>query len=143
MENKLFKDSGKLIIYTDGGSRGNPGPAAAAAVVGEKKYSEYLGRTTNNVAEYKAVILALKKAKHLLGNDKAKSAEIEVRMDSELIQRQLSGIYRIKEDELKILFADVHNLEFDFGKITFSHIPREKNKEADELVNRELDQHNK
>ena len=90
------------------------------------------------MAEYRAVILALKKAKHLFGKKTAET-EIEMRMDSELIQRQLSGIYRVKEDELKILFVDVHNLKFDFKKISFVHIPREKNKEADKLVNEELD----
>jgi ribonuclease HI len=137
MKNQLF-GSNKLIIYTDGGARGNPGPAAIGAVVGEKKYAEYIGKATNNVAEYKAVIFALKKAKHLLGG-KADKTEIEIRMDSELVVRQLSGIYRIKEDDLKILFADVHNLEFDFKEISFIHIPREKNKEADKLVNEELD----
>jgi len=140
MKNQLF-DNNKLIIYTDGGSRGNPGKAAAGAVVGNKKYSAYLDVTTNNVAEYKAVIFALKKARQLLGKEKAKKAEIEVRSDSELIVRQLSGLYRIKEDELKILFADVHNLNFDFSKISFIHIPREKNREADRLVNEELDRH--
>jgi len=139
MENKLFKSSDKLIIYTDGGSRGNPGPAGISAVVGDKKYFEFIGRATNNVAEYKAVIFALEKAKHLLGKDKAKKAEIEVRMDSELVKKQLSGEYRIKEDSLKILFADIHNLEFDFGKIKFVHIPREKNSEADKLANQAMD----
>ena len=72
----------RLIIYTDGGARGNPGPAAIAAVIGDKEYGETIGETTNNIAEYKAVIFALKKAKHLIGKKKAKEAEIELRSDS-------------------------------------------------------------
>ena len=78
----------KLIIYTDGGARGNPGPAAIGVVVGEKGYGEAIGNTTNNIAEYKAVIFGLKKAKSLLGGKKATEAEIEVRADSELIVSQ-------------------------------------------------------
>jgi len=139
MDNKLFKSSDKVVIYTDGGSRGNPGPAGIGVVIGDKRYFEYIGRATNNVAEYKAVVFALKKAKSLLGKEKAKKAEIEVRMDSELVKKQLSGEYRIKENDLKILFADIHNIRFDLGKVEFVHIPREKNKEADKLANEAMD----
>ncbi len=138
---KLFGGSGgdKLIIYTDGGARGNPGPAALGVVVGDKEYSEYLGEMTNNQAEYRALVFALKKAKALLGGKKAGEAEIEMRMDSELIVRQLNGIYKIKEPDLQPLFIKVWNLRLDFKKVTFHHIPREQNKRADRLVNLALD----
>ena len=135
----------KLNIFTDGGSRGNPGPAACSFVVliGSGKMIEnrgkYLGITTNNVAEYQAVIFALKKTRQILGGKKSIETEIEIRTDSELIQRQLSGKYRIKEEDLKILFVNVHNLLFDFKKVSFKHIPREENRRADFLVNKALD----
>jgi len=129
----------KFIIYTDGGSRGNPGPSAIGAVVQDKEYSEYIGQATNNIAEYKAVIMALLKAEKILGKNKAKNTDIEIRLDSQLVQRQMSGEYRIKEDSLKVLYVDIHNLMFDFKSVKFIHIPREKNKEADRLVNEALD----
>lgn len=136
---ELFGEK-KLVIYTDGGARGNPGPAALGVVVGDKEYSEYLGEMTNNKAEYLALVFALKKAKALLGGKKAGEAEIEVRMDSELIVRQLNGIYKIKEPDLQPLFIEVWNLRLDFKKVTFHHIPREQNKRADRLVNQALDE---
>ncbi len=129
----------KLIIYTDGGARGNPGPAAIGVVVGSKSYGEAIGSTTNNIAEYKAVIFGLKKAKSLLGGKKSEEAEVEVRADSELIVSQLNGKYKIKEESLKPLFIDVWNLKQDFKSVSFTHIPREKNREADKLVNQALD----
>jgi len=137
MKKHLFSVN-KVVIYTDGGSRGNPGPAAIAAVVGNKKYSEYIGKATNNEAEYRAVILGLTKARQIMGKKKAKEMEVEMRMDSELIERQLNGRYRIKEEELKSFYVDVHNLIMEFKKVEFTHVPREKNKEADRLVNEEL-----
>lgn len=136
-------ESEKVIIYTDGGARGNPGPAAIGVFlkVGniEKKYSEAIGETTNNIAEYKAVIFALKKAKQLIGKKKADEAEIEIRADSELLCKQLNGQYKIKDADLQPLFIEVWNLKQDFKKVSFVHIPREHNKDADRLVNRALD----
>jgi len=129
----------RLVIYTDGGSRGNPGKSALGVVVGNKEYSEYLGVMTNNQAEYRALVFALKKAKALLGGKKAGEAEIEVKMDSELIMRQLNGEYKIKEPDLQPLFVEVWNLRLDFKKVLFVHIPREQNKNADRLVNEALD----
>ncbi len=129
----------KIIINTDGGARGNPGPAAIGAVVDGREYGEYIGKTTNNIAEYSAVIFALKKAKALLGGKKAGEAEIEVRADSELLVKQMNGEYKIKEESLKSLFIDVWNLKLDFKSVTFKHVPREENKKADALVNRALD----
>ena len=135
----------KIIIYTDGGSRGNPGPAAIGVVFcnekGQviKKYSEYLGETTNNEAEYQAVIFALKKFKTLFGKKLAKNSEIEIKSDSELLIRQLNGLYKILEPKIQPLFLKTWNLKLDFKKVKFKLIPREKNREADSLVNEVLD----
>lgn len=129
----------KIIIYTDGGARGNPGPAAIGALVGTKEYAETIGEMTNNVAEYKAVIFALKKAKQQIGKEKAKETEVEIRSDSELVVSQLNGSYQIKNEELGKLFIEVWNLKQDFKGVKFIHIPREKNKTADKLVNKLLD----
>jgi ribonuclease HI len=138
-KNALFVP--EVIAYTDGGARGNPGPAASAAVVDGKPYGEYLGVATNNVAEYKGVILALKKIRQTLGATKCKHTKVEIRMDSQLIQRQLLGEYRISEDNLKPLYVDVWNLaHFEFKEVRYVHIPREKNKDADAEVNRILDE---
>jgi ribonuclease HI len=131
------------IIYTDGGSRGNPGPAALGVYLAtlDKRYSEYLDTTTNNVAEYKAIVFALKKAKQLLGSEKCEGAEIEVRSDSQLIVNQLEGKFKLKEEDLFKYFIDVWNLKQEFKSVRFVHIPREQNKIADSLVNEELDRH--
>lgn len=150
MSKKALFDSGKVIVYTDGGARGNPGPSAIGVVIENPaksllsdhgaQYGEYIGEKTNNQAEYEAVIFALKKLKALVGKKKTKETEVEVRMDSELVVRQLGGIYKIEEPNLKPLFVDVWNLKMDFKKIEFVHIPREKNKAADRMVNRVLDE---
>jgi len=135
----------KIIIYTDGGSRGNPGPSAAGAVfcnekgVIFKKYSEYLGEKTNNEAEYQAVILALKKFKQVFSKKLAKNTEIEIRADSELLIRQLTGLYKILEPQIQSLFMAIWNLKLDFKKIKFKLVSRQKNQEADQLVNEALD----
>lgn len=135
---KLF-DNSKLIISTDGGARGNPGPAAIGVLVGSKKYGEKIGETTNNVAEYKALIFALKKAKQLLGKTTARQTELEIRMDSELMYKQIRGEYKILEPDLQQLFIEVWNLKQDFKKVEFKKIPREENRGADKLVNEALD----
>ncbi len=137
-KNALFPQS-KLIIYTDGGSRGNPGPSALGVVVGDKEYGEYLGVMTNNQAEYRALVFALKKAKQLLGSKKAKETEVEVRMDSELIVRQMIGRYKILDEGLQLLFMEIWNLRLDFKSVSFVHVPREQNKRADKMVNQALD----
>lgn len=137
----------KIIIYTDGGSRGNPGRAAIGAVFcNEKeqvirKHGEYLGdNITNNEAEYQAVILALKKFKALFGKKLAQNTSIEIRSDSELIVKQLNGEYKILDAKMQPLFLEVWNLKFDFKQIKFKTINRERNKEADKLVNEVLDE---
>jgi len=138
----------KIIIYTDGGSRGNPGPAGMGVVIANEKgkmmkeYSGFLGVKTNNEAEYEAVIFGLKKIKALLGKEKIKNTEIEFRLDSQLIARQLNGEYKIEEEKLFPLFIKIWNLKMDFGPIKFSEIPREQNKEADRLANEAMDKGN-
>ena len=135
----------KIIIYTDGGSRGNPGPSAIGAVFCNekeeifKKYSELLGEGTNNEAEYQAIIFALKKFKQVFGKKLAQNSEVEVRSDSELIVKQLNGEYKILEPKIQCLFLETWNLKLDFQKVKFKLIPREKNKEADRLVNEAFD----
>jgi len=134
----------KFLIHTDGGARGNPGPAAVGIIiegesVGKKEFGEYLGETTNNEAEYRAVIIALKKLKHLVGGEKARGAEVEVHVDSELLEKQINGEYKIKDENIKNLFVEIWNLKTDFGEVTFKHIPREENTEADKVVNQILD----
>jgi len=136
----------KIIIYTDGGSRGNPGPGAVGVVFCNekseifKKYSQYLGENfTNNEAEYRAVIFALKKFKSLFGKKLAKNSEIELKSDSELLIKQLRGEYKILEPKIQTLFIAAWNLKLDFKKVKFTLISREKNKEAERLVNEALD----
>jgi ribonuclease HI len=131
----------KVIIYTDGGARGNPGPAAIGVSFPdfEKHYGEEIGVTTNNVAEYTAIIFALKKAKQLLGSGACKSSVVEIRSDSELVIKQMNGMYKVKDEDMKPLFIEVWNLKQDFRDVIFTHIVREKNKVADGLVNRALD----
>jgi len=137
----------KYVVYTDGGARGNPGPAGAGAVITDehgsalKEAYKSLGRATNNFAEYSAVILALETLKKLVSVAKRKECEVEVRMDSELVARQLANKYEIREETLFPLFIKVHNLTISsFPKVTFTHISREKNKHADRLSNKAMDE---
>lgn len=135
----------KVIIYTDGGSRGNPGPAAIGVIFTDEKgkvikeYAQKIGRATNNEAEYEAVIFALGKTKLLFGKKKAKTMEVEIRMDSEFVAKQLNGQYKILDRKIEELFLRTWNLKIDFGKVVFKYIPRSENREADKLVNRALD----
>ena len=137
----------KLVINTDGGARGNPGPSGIGVVIRDENnkiigaHKQYIGEATNNVAEYKALILALEKAGEGL---RAKGiglseTELEVLMDSELIVRQMQGRYKIKEPTLKLLAGEVLILIKNFKDVTFHHVPREQNKEADKLVNQAID----
>ncbi len=128
-----------LLAYVDGAARGNPGPAAAGVVLqsssGEtvKTLSIALGSTTNNVAEYAALVLALQEAL-LLG-----AKELHVYTDSELVARQWSGDYKVKDASLKVLFTLASHLKRGFQKLQVTHVPRERNKLADEAANRALD----
>lgn len=136
---------GKIIIYTDGGSRGNPGPSAIGVVICDergkvvKEYTETIGVRTNNEAEYEAVVFALKKVKALYGKAALKNSEVEVRSDSELLIKQMNGEYKIVEPKIQELFLKVWNLKTEFKKLKFVAVGREKNKEADKLVNEALD----
>lgn len=129
----------KIVIYTDGGARNNPGLAAIGVIIENKEYSKFIGSATNNEAEYQAVIFALKKIKQLIGKEKCEKTNIEIRSDSELLVNQLSAKYKIKEKDLVPFFIEIWNLKQDFADVKFIQIPREENKKADWLVNRELD----
>ncbi len=130
-----------LIINTDGGARGNPGPAGAGVVIRNEqqeiigRHKKYLGEQTNNFAEYQALILALEEAAKL-GAD-----NLIINMDSELIVRQMQGRYKIKEPTLKVLAGEVFRLGRNFKNVAFNHVFRELNKEADALVNQAIDEH--
>lgn len=133
------KASGVLALYVDGASRGNPGPAGIGVVLKDAKgrviaeISEFIGRGTNNVAEYRALIRALEEAAAL------GAREVVVRSDSELLVRQLSGEYKVKSPDLSPLHLDAHRLLKGFAKRTFERIPRGENAAADALANRALD----
>lgn len=130
----------QVIISTDGGSRGNPGPSACGFIIispdGDLLYEggEYLGITTNNQAEYQAVKLALQKALEL------GVRFVEFKIDSLLIVNQMAGVYQIKNRDLWPIYTNIKDLIGRFKKVTFKHIPRELNKEADAIVNKILDE---
>ncbi len=131
--------SKKLWLSTDGGARGNPGPAGLGLVIKDDQgvilleHGEYLGETTNNVAEYSALISALKFARTLEGTD------VVIQMDSELIVKQMTGEYKIKQPHLQELASQVRKLLSQFNSYEFKHVLREFNKEADRLVNVAID----
>lgn len=141
----MKKDIEKIVIYVDGGSRGNPGPSAFGILISDgqknilKKYSQYIGEATNNEAEYQALIFALKKTKSLFGKEKIKKIGIELRSDSELLIKQMKGEYKVINPKIQKLFLKAWNLKIDFKKLKFFLIPREENQEADRLVNEVLD----
>lgn len=128
-----------LIIFCDGGSRGNPGKAGLGSVIYDenknvlKEISKYIGVTTNNQAEYKAVLEAIKEAKEIGGK------RIEFFLDSELIVKQMSGEYRVKNKDLLPIYLDIRQRILEFESVSFSHVPREQNKEADRLANLAMD----
>ena len=131
----------KATLYADGGSRGNPGPAAAGAVLyaddGEvlDEIGTFLGVTTNNVAEWTGLLDGLKAA---LARG---VSELTVRLDSELVVKQLSGAYRVKHPGLIPLHAEAKSLLRKFGRVDVRHVPRKENKAADAVVNQVLDAH--
>ncbi len=137
----------QVIIFTDGASKGNPGEASIGVIielpastksgssVAKKEYSQYLGKATNNEAEYQAMIFALKKLKALLGKEKAKKTHVLLKSDSQLITSQLRGEFEVKEPEFFPLFIKIWNLKQNFAKVEFETIPREKNRLADKLAN--------
>jgi len=130
---KIFK------LFTDGGARGNPGPAGIGIVIKDEKdkvikeHAEYIGSATNNQAEYRALIKGLELAKEF------KPSELVCYLDSELLVKQMNQEYRVKDQALQLLFAKAWNLAMGLKKVKYRHIPRELNKEADKLLNLELD----
>ncbi len=154
-----------VIVYTDGASKGNPGEASIGVVielpasaksgssrasseamstarVAKKEYSQYLGKATNNEAEYQAMIFALKKLKSLLGSKKAEKTKVLIKSDSQLSTSQLRGEFEVKEPEFFPLFIKIWNLKQNFAKVEFETIPREKNRLADKLANSVFTQEN-
>lgn len=132
-------------MYSDGGSRGNPGPAALGVHIEtlNKSYGEYLGEKTNNEAEYAAIASGLKKIKSLIGKEKAKKTAVECRMDSELCCKQLNHEYKIENERLQPFFLEVWNLSLDFSEVKFVHVRREYNTVADACANRAMDEQEK
>src|SRR3990167_4293218 len=131
----------KIVMYSDGGSRGNPGPAGLGVHIEtlEKSYGEYLGVKTNNEAEYAGIVFGLKKIKALIGKAKAKKTVVECRMDSELCCKQLNHEYKIENGKLQPLFLEVWNLMLDFADVKFIHVRRELNTVADACANEAMD----
>lgn len=129
----------KVTVYTDGGARGNPGPAGIGIVIIDEEkakrygFGDYIGETTNNQAEYRALLFALEKSLQQ-GADEAVCF-----LDSELVVKQMRREYRVKEPSLAQLFLKVWNVAAQYKRISFNHIPRAKNKEADALVNKAID----
>jgi ribonuclease HI len=129
----------RLLIHTDGAARGNPGPAGAGAILRDAEgnvvaeIAEPLGRATNNVAEWTAVRLALEEACRL------GATHVDMRMDSELVARKISGVYRVKHPDLKPLHAAVMEMLHGFEGYTVGHVPRALNKDADRLSNIAID----
>lgn len=129
----------KLVVHVDGGSRGNPGPAAAGAVLRTPEgavvaeASRTLGRVTNNVAEYEAVLLGLAKAAEL------GATEVDLLNDSELVAKQLNGKYKVKHQDMKPLYAKAKEALAGFERWSIRSVPRAQNAEADRLVNAALD----
>lgn len=132
-------------MYSDGGSRGNPGPAALGVYIEtlDNAFGEFLGTKTNNEAEYAAIVAGLKKIKSTIGKDKAKKMKVECRMDSELACRQLNHEYKIENEKLQPLFLQVWNLMLDFAEVKFVHVRREHNVRADAEANKAMDEHAK
>ncbi len=129
----------KTIIFTDGASRGNPGPAAIGVTIKDEQgrlitsLSQRIGKATNNQAEYRAVIAALEEATRL------DARWVDIKMDSELVVKQINGEYRVKKATLKPLYQQVKQMQGALESFTITHIPRRQNTEADKLANRALD----
>jgi len=140
LERSAGADGKRVRVFSDGAARGNPGPAGAGAVVLDPRgrvlarVGKFLGKQTNNVAEYEGVILGLKSAKEL------GATEVEVRADSLLLIRQLEGAYQVKNAALKALHAKAKQLLRSFERVDLRHVPREENTLADEMSNRAIDE---
>ncbi|GFP37530.1 ribonuclease HI [Candidatus Hakubella thermalkaliphila] len=130
----------RVVIYLDGGARGNPGPAGTGYLIFDEegrllaREGRYIGFTTNNVAEYTALVQALDRARGF------EAQEIAIRSDSELVVRQLNRSYKVRDKKLKPLNERVRILLYPYRKVEIQHVPREENREADELVNQAIDE---
>lgn len=135
----------KFTIHADGGSRGNPGPSGAGAMIRDElgssvaAVSEFLGTRTNNYAEYEAVILAFETLMKLVPKGKRSAIEVMVKLDSELVVKQMQGEYKVKHPVLKEQHARLTHAAGAFGTVTFIHVPRAQNKDADALANEAMD----
>lgn len=138
----------KIIVHSDGGARGNPGPAGIGVFIEDEKgevleeFKEYIGESTNNVAEYTAVLRGMMLLKARFGQQ-AKEISLDWKLDSELVVKQLAGEYKVKNPGLRVIHQDIQDLRIEFGTVTFTHVRREYNKEADRLVNEALDNESK
>lgn len=137
----------KIIIHTDGGARGNPGPAGLGVVIADadgtvlKRVAEALGERTNNWAEYEAIARALEELKKHIPKEKRRTTSVEIYSDSELVIKQLRGEYQVKEESLFPQFMKIWNMRVaHFPTLSFVHVPREENKEADRLANKAMDE---
>ncbi len=133
------RGSAALVIYADGACRGNPGPAGAGVVLTEggevvEELSSYLGRGTNNIAEYRALLLGLEAAR------RRGAGEVKVRMDSQLVVRQVGGSYKVRNPKLQELHAQAMDLRRSFKKFEIEYIPRAANEAADSLANQAIDE---
>ena len=134
-----------FTIHADGGSRGNPGPAGSGAMIRDHLgnsvacVSQFLGTRTNNFAEYEAVILALESLTKLIGTQKTSTTDAEVKMDSELVVKQMEGVYKVKHPVMKEQYARLAKLAATFKTVSFTHVPREQNSDADALANEAMD----
>lgn len=129
----------RVVVYVDGGSRGNPGPAGVGVVITDSdgaelaRANDYIGEATNNTAEYRALLLGLERAKALGAPD------VEIVNDSQLVERQVRGEYRVKKADLKVLHEQVRTALRDFERWSIRSVPREQNELADTLVNEAID----
>ena len=134
-----------FTIHADGGSRGNPGPAGAGAMIRDElgnsvaSVSQFLGTRTNNFAEYEAVILGFEALKKIVPATKRKNTDVVVKMDSELVVKQMRGEYKVRHPVLKEQQARLLQTLGAFGVVSFAHVPREENSDADALANEAMD----
>ncbi|MBI3572235.1 ribonuclease HI family protein [Candidatus Kaiserbacteria bacterium] len=135
----------QFTIHADGGARGNPGPAGAGAVIRDElgtiigSVSKFLGHQTNNFAEYEAVIAALEELFTLVPAGKRAATQVVVKMDSELVVKQMNREYKVKHPNLKAQHARLIQLAGAFTSVSFVHVPREQNSDADQLANDAMD----
>ena len=134
-----------FTIHADGGARGNPGPAGAGAVIRDEfgvsvaSVSKFLGHQTNNFAEYEAVILAFEALVELVPLIEHDATEVAVKLDSELVVKQMNGLYKVRNPTLREQKARLAQVASAFGTVSFTHVPREENSDADALANAAMD----